>query len=194
MELMHAAKSLMGHLMRPVHAGDEKLISHLAADAPPHSITLASDAFEDGGFIPPKYTQDGSNLSPPLRWANMPADTKELVLICEDPDAPKAEPFAHWIAFGLSPSTTSLLEGVPTDATISAGGYPAKQSLNSANKVGYIGPNPPIGHGPHHYHFQLFALGDPSQLCGLPDRHLIAKVMNGKVLAVGDLIGLYERT
>ena len=122
MELKHAAKSVIGHLLRPIHAGDEKLVSQQAIpEAPPDSITLTSEAFDDGGEIPRRYSQDGENYSPPMQWSNLPPNTKELVLICEDPDAPMAQPYVHWIAFGLSPSITSILENVPTDATISAG-------------------------------------------------------------------------
>jgi Raf kinase inhibitor-like YbhB/YbcL family protein len=194
MEVAHAAKSLIGHLLRPIHAGEDKLATQQPlVDRANERIEISSDAFGHDEAIPTKYSQDGQNISPALRWSNVPKDAKELVLICEDPDAPMPQPYVHWILFGLSPSADHLPEHVPTTATVQAGGFDAQQSLNSANKVGYIGPKPPIGHGVHHYHFQMFALNAPSLLGGQPDRDTIAKSIKDKVMAAGDLVGLYER-
>ncbi len=193
MTVMQAAKNLFGHLIRPLHASGS-LTGEKAAPDPVADMPMQSTAFLNGEPIPQKYSQDGENISPPLSWSDVPAEAKELVLICEDPDAPMIQPFVHWMMFGLSPSTTSLPEHVPTEETVRAGGYRAMQSMNSAKSIGYVGPKPPAGHGPHHYHFQLFALNAPSFLAGRPDRDTLAKALDGKVIAMGELIGTYERT
>jgi phosphatidylethanolamine-binding protein (PEBP) family uncharacterized protein len=61
------------------------------------SIQITSEAFGPGQAIPPPYTADGKNVSPPLNWDGLPAETQELALIVADPDAPKPEPFIHWV-------------------------------------------------------------------------------------------------
>jgi phosphatidylethanolamine-binding protein (PEBP) family uncharacterized protein len=68
------------------------------------TITVTSDAITDGQAIPVKYTADGQNISPPLAWKNVPAKAAALVLIVDDPDAPSAQPFCHWVVVNLPPT------------------------------------------------------------------------------------------
>jgi phosphatidylethanolamine-binding protein (PEBP) family uncharacterized protein len=49
---------------------------------------LRTLAFEQGGTIPKKYTCDGDDFSPALRWSGVPEGTRSLVLLCNDADAP----------------------------------------------------------------------------------------------------------
>jgi len=196
MDMIHSAKTLIGHALRPFHAGGEKLASNdpqiSRAGGIEAFLDVGSVAFEADGPIPRKYSGEGENVSPPLRWSGIPASAKELVLICEDPDAPKAEPFILWVLYGLSALQTSLPEGIPTTQSLAMlGGL--MQGKNSAGKTGYTGPMPPIGHGTHHYHFQLFALSEPTGLSSSPSRDELINAMSGHVLALGDLIGTYER-
>jgi Raf kinase inhibitor-like YbhB/YbcL family protein len=189
MALMHEVKVLFGKALSGIHAGEERLASQNIKA--PAKISLHSTAFGEGAMIPPRYSGEGANVSPPLAWSGMPTECKELVLVCEDPDAPMPQPYIHWIAFGILPSVTSLPEGVPAKAEAGIGGM--KQGKNSSGKVGYTGPMPPLGHGVHHYHFQLFAL-DAAVTPGLEgDRKELVKAMAGHVIAEGELVGTYER-
>jgi phosphatidylethanolamine-binding protein (PEBP) family uncharacterized protein len=77
------------------------------------NILITSDAFLEGETIPTKYTCDGDDLSPDLRWSDIPPNTRSLALICEDPDAPSGT-FTHWVLFDLPPTVTELPEGVCT--------------------------------------------------------------------------------
>jgi phosphatidylethanolamine-binding protein (PEBP) family uncharacterized protein len=52
------------------------------------TIQLTSSAFAEEQPIPTKYTCDGEDISPPLKWSNIPQGAKSLALICDDPDAP----------------------------------------------------------------------------------------------------------
>ena len=197
MDVIHSAKTLIGHALRPFHAGGEKLASNdqqiSRAGGIEDFLDVESVVFEADGPIPRKYSGEGENVSPPLRWSGIPAGAKELVLICEDPDAPKAEPYIHWVLYGLSAQQTSLPEGIPaTESLAMLGGF--RQGRNSAGKIGYTGPMPPIGHGVHRYHFQLFALFEATGLSNHPDRDELIDAMSGHVLALGDLVGTYERT
>jgi len=155
-------------------------------------ITITSSAFKHNEPIPRKYTGEGTDVSPPLAWSGIPDGARELALIMDDPDAPRAEPWVHWVIYKLPPTLTGLPEGVPKTPTLSepAG---ATQGNNTWPKIGYNGPMPPPGHGVHHYHFKLYALDTTLDLQpGLDKKGLLAK-MQGHILGEGELIGTYER-
>lgn len=153
------------------------------------SIHLMSEAFDDGGEIPSRYTADGENLSPPLAWTGIPAEAKSLVLIVEDPDAPDpAAPqrvWNHWLVYNLPPDNHWLPEGVAADQMPSG----AKPALNDWNNPGYGGPQPPIGQ--HRYFHKILALDTLLPDLGQPARADLEEAMRGHVLATGELVGLY---
>jgi len=113
-------------------------------------MKLVSSAFDDGAAIPRRFTCDGENLSPPLQWSGTPAGARSFVLLCDDPDAP-AGTWHHWAAYDIPPAVTELAVDAEQNAKL-------RQAVNDFRKVGYGGPCPPHGHGPHHYHFRLLAL------------------------------------
>jgi len=156
------------------------------------TITLSSNAFEAGKPIPQKHTADGQNLSPALTWSNLPEGTQQLALIIDDPDAPRDEPFVHWVLYGIPAAIEELPEGIPKEETLSEP-IQGVQGTNDFGQIGYGGPAPPRGHGTHHYHFTLYALDDsPDLKAGLTKQDLL-KAIDGHVLARGELVGTYER-
>jgi len=172
-------------------AGDERLAySHIDA---PETLTIASDAFEAGDTIPRRYTADWDNISPPLKWSAMPAETASVVLMVEDPDAPTPNPFVHWMVYNLAPATRTLPEGIapPPNKFDQPEGF--MQGKNSTLRLGYTGAAPPRGDLPHHYHFQLFALDKVLETAPGAGRSELSKAMKGHVLAKGRLIGVYQR-
>ena len=109
------------------------------------AIQLTSSAFRPGGAVPRPYTGDGVDRSPPLAWSGLPPGTKELALICDDPDAPQPEPWVHWVIYKIPATVTGLPEGVAaSDKPAAPAG--ALQGPNSFRKTGYGGPAPPKGH------------------------------------------------
>jgi Raf kinase inhibitor-like YbhB/YbcL family protein len=156
------------------------------------SLTLRSSSFADGRAIPKRHTGDGEDLSPPLSWSAVPPNTKELVLIVDDPDAPRSDPWVHWLICKIPGSLTELKEGVPPNASPE---YPpgAVQGNNSWGALGYRGPAPPRGHGVHHYHFKLYALDAALDLKPGIDKHDLMNEMSGHILAHGELVGTYQR-
>ncbi len=150
---------------------------------------ISSDSFSDGDPIPDKYTKDGENISPPLSWSEVPQGTKELLLICDDPDAPTPEPFVHWVVYGLAPDRKGIPEGGARD-----GAPDFHVGLNSRNETAYIGPAPPEGDDPHHYHFRLYALDEKTNLPDRATRTDLQEAMAGRVLAQSELEGTYART
>lgn len=193
MAIMEKVERLLGRALQRVRSGDEKLASHQPqATAGEGRIEITSTAFAGNAPIPLKYSQDGQNVSPALSWKGVPANASELVLVCEDPDAPFPSPFVHWIMYHIPPQTPELPENLPQTQTP---GKPAgaTQAKNSAKTWGYTGPKPPKGHGVHHYHFQIFAVDAPLNVDDSPDVDDLLKAMSGHVLAQGELVGTYER-
>ena len=152
-------------------------------------LALASPAIMPGGTIPREYTCDGADSSPPLAWSGVPAGTASLVLVVEDPDAPRGT-FGHWGVYDLPPGTPGLAAGYHA-------GRPApglREARNDFGTVGYGGPCPPPGAGPHRYHFALLALNRPS--LALPAGASVAQILNAAtpyVIGRAELVATYRR-
>ena len=155
-------------------------------------IGVTSAAFPDGGNIPARYAEPGGNLSPALSWSALPENTASIAILCEDPDAPGTEAFSHWVAFNLPPSMTSVPEGLPKDASPSElkGGA---QGVNHFGRLGYDGPAPPRGDGPHRYQFQIYALDEMLTLPPGASAQALRKVTKGHIVGKGVLVGLFSR-
>lgn len=160
------------------------------------AMQLTSTAFADGEPIPRRYTGEGEDVSPPLSWTDLPEGTRELALVCDDPDAPSAEPWVHWVLYKIPPEADGLPEGLPRTGRLKnpPGALQGKNSWPSGETIGYRGPMPPPGHGEHHYVFTLFALevklvADPGQT-----KKMLLEDMEGRILEVATLTGTYERT
>ena len=150
-------------------------------------IKITSSVFEDGGLIPAKYTCDGADMSPPLRWDVVPEGTKSVALICDDPDAPMGT-FVHWVIFGLPAETRELAENIPSDETLPNG---AKQGVSDFGRIGYGGPCPPSG--THRYFFKIYALDTEVALAAGASKRELLGAMEGHILGQGQLIGKYKR-
>jgi Raf kinase inhibitor-like YbhB/YbcL family protein len=146
-------------------------------------LNLTSDSFQSGQPIPTQYTCDGADQTPVLHWGDPPQGTRGFALVIDDPDAPSGT-FRHWGVYNIPASARSI------GGSRRAG----SEVTNDFGKPGYGGPCPPKGHGPHHYHFKLFALDvDPLDV---PPNAKVADVENAAqkhAIAQGELIGTYER-
>jgi len=155
------------------------------------ALTITSPAFFHNEDIPPEFTCDGLDVSPPLEWSGVPEQAKSLVLVVEDPDAPDpAAPkmvWVHWLLYNLPPTTTSFEQGI-TGGDLPPG---AKEGINNWQQKGYGGPCPPIGR--HRYFFKLFALDTVLDELEEPTTAELAKAMDGHILDQAELIGLYQR-
>jgi hypothetical protein len=182
----------LGHALRGVRAGFEKIVSEAPEFAGvADTIRLESPAFEDGGSIPARFTADGEGVSPPLSFDDLPARARSLVLIVEDPDAPSPEPFVHLLSFDLPPQIAELPEGLFRSPKHE--GLEEDLGRNSFHKAAYLPPDPPNGHGPHLYAFQVFAVNRQLNFEHPPSRKAVVEAMQGHVLAKGLLVGTYER-
>jgi len=177
----------LGKALKNVRAGHGKLaIATLGAEDMLNKggFRLASPAFDDGEPLDPSFTADEEDaVAPPLEWTAPPPEALELVLIVEDPDAPTPEPFCHWLVWGLRAQQGKLLEGET----------PPRVGKNSFRNSEWLLPDPPTGHGPHDYVFQLFALDLPLALLPGAGRSELVDAMEGHVLAAAIITGTYER-
>ena len=182
------------------------------------TMDISSPAFRETRprkRIPERNTCFGENISPPLKWSNVPANAKSLAIIVEEPEerirtlgdykALASGGFVHWILYNIPISTTNLPEGLPTSTTVLPGGI--TQGLNSDGGIGYKGPCPPIsvvqyggttGKGrwssdpPHEYHFRIYALDTQIEIGpGATNEKLLAAMKN-HTLAFGEAVGKYQ--
>jgi Raf kinase inhibitor-like YbhB/YbcL family protein len=143
---------------------------------------LTSPAFEHGQRIPRKHTCEGEDVSPPLAWSGVPEGTRSLALVVDDPDAPGGT-FTHWAAWEIDAAAGGLGEGEA----------PPFEGQNDFGSVGWGGPCPPPGHGPHRYFFRLHALEGELELPAGAARAEVERTIAGRGLAVAELVGIYER-
>ena len=171
------------------------LVSAGAPGQPPQgpaatALELRSPSFAAMAAIPRRYTCEGEDVSPELRWSGVPERAQSLVLIVEDPDAPDpAAPqtiWVHWVLYELPADATGLPEAV-SEAGLPPG---TRQGANDWKRTGYRGPCPPIGR--HRYVHRLYALDAKLGDLGHPGRAELLKAMSGKVIAQAELIGTYQ--
>ncbi|MEX2673534.1 MAG: YbhB/YbcL family Raf kinase inhibitor-like protein [Phycisphaeraceae bacterium] len=159
-------------------------------------MQITSPAFQDGQVIPRRYTEDGDNTSPPLSWNNVPEKTREFALIMEDPDAPRPDPWVHWVAYSIPRDLRNLPGRIPHNLLVTLDNARFRQGINSWGEghVGYRGPSPPPGHGTHRYYFHLYALDRPLSLGEAIEKDaLLAAISRVRVLDEAILLGRYER-
>jgi Raf kinase inhibitor-like YbhB/YbcL family protein len=155
------------------------------------SLQLTSPAFTAGGSIPSRFTCEGDDISPPLRWSGAPEGTRSFALIVDDPDAPDPKApkmtYVHWVLYNIPPSTTELPQGVKPN-TLPQG---TREGTNDFKRADYGGPCPPIGR--HRYFFKLYALDTTLPDLGHPDKAKLESAMKGHVLGEAELMGSYEK-
>lgn len=147
------------------------------------AFALETSAFDNAQAIPSRYTCEGGDVSPPIRWRNVPEGTRSFALVVDDPDAPRGV-FTHWIGWGLDPAAGGLGEGEPAP----------NEGQNDFGTTGYRGPCPPPGHGRHRYVFRLYALDAELELGAGAAKAELEQAIEGHVLITAELVGTYERT
>jgi Raf kinase inhibitor-like YbhB/YbcL family protein len=152
------------------------------------ALTITSPAFKQGEVIPTRYTRDGENVSPPLRWHDAPPRTRSFVVLVEDPDAPSGT-FRHWAIYNIPAGESDLPEGASGQ-----GRGAAEEGVNGFGNARYDGPQPPKGHGPHHYHFRLAALDVPRLdiASSASAEDVWAKALP-HIIAEAEVVGVYAR-
>jgi Raf kinase inhibitor-like YbhB/YbcL family protein len=143
------------------------------------ALKVTSSAFKPNGYIPVKYTCKGEDVNPPLDVSGMPAQTKGLTLIIDDPDAPGGS-WLHWTVWNI-PLTHHLMEDY----------IPGQQGKNDFGRTKYGGPCPPSG--THRYFFKVYALDEVLDLTEGASRRELETAMKDHIVGYGELIGLCKK-
>ena len=153
------------------------------------AFRLTSTAFGHDADLPDEQLGEDEGVSPPLEWSGVPEGTKELALVCEDPDA-ETGVFTHWIVYAIAPDATSLDGALPREAYLES---PVElcQGLNEYDELGYSGPEADDDRGPHRIFFRLFALD--TELLDLPPgatRAELRAAAKDHIIARAELVGI----
>lgn len=148
------------------------------------TLQVTSAAFKEGSPIPDVYSSYAAGTRPPLTWSKAPKGAKSFAVIVEDPDAPMATPFVHWVMWNVPATDRGVPEGRVPEGAI--------EGKMGAGRMGYFGPHPPPG-APHHYHFEVFAVDRPLNLEPGADAKALEDAMAGHVLASGELVATYQK-
>jgi Raf kinase inhibitor-like YbhB/YbcL family protein len=182
----------VGHALLNQRAGMEKVLyNQLFRERQTARLDIRSKAFVFNARIPKRYTADGEGLSPPLEWDEVPEDTGSLALIVEDADSPTPHPLVHAIVVDLGNIDGSIEEGALNSPHHA--GFGLAMGQNSFFRQAWLPPDPPRGHGEHRYVFQMFALRAGPPFSAAPGRGEFIDVVLDRAIAVGCLIGTYQR-
>jgi Raf kinase inhibitor-like YbhB/YbcL family protein len=151
-------------------------------------MELTSKAFDAGQEIPARYTCDGEDISPPLKWRNVPREVESLALVLDDPDSPSGR-WSHWVVYDIPPEVRELDEDVPPEGRLPWGG---SQGRNDFGELGYGGPCPGGGET-HRYYFRLYALDAPCKLAMGATRAQLLEWAHDHTLAETELMGRFRR-
>ena len=143
------------------------------------ALNIGSPVFKVGTTIPERYTCEGKDMNPPLEIGNIPAEAKSLVLIVDDPDAPRGT-WLHWLVWNI-----------PIVNRINENEVPGVQGLNSFGRIAYGGPCPPSG--THRYYFKVYALNRFLDLAEGATLKEVDTAMQSHVIAYGEVVGLYKK-
>jgi Raf kinase inhibitor-like YbhB/YbcL family protein len=151
-------------------------------------LKLESSAFARDGQIPPRYTCEGVDVSPPFSWSGTPAGTRGFAMICSDPDAPSGT-FYHWAVYNIPPNASALNEAQATSRT-----SPFAHALNDFGREGYGGPCPPRGDRVHRYQFRLYAVDvTPLPVPGHSHCRDVERAARAHALIETELVGHFSR-
>jgi len=156
-------------------------------------MELHSTAFVEGEFLPIRHSALQGNRSPPLNWTTPPRGTRELAILCDDPDAHSLTPWVHWLIYGIPPEMNGLPEGIQPlgEPPMSPPVYQGKNSWPDGQTLGYRGPQPPPGDPPHRYRFRLFASDRRLELPPGSDAQTLQSRLARHLIATATLTGLF---
>ncbi|WP_420000004.1 YbhB/YbcL family Raf kinase inhibitor-like protein [Streptomyces boninensis] len=130
-------------------------------------LAVTATSFGPGERMPDRHAADRGNTAPEIEITGVPAGTAELALIMHDPDAPLPHGFTHWVVYGIDPATTKV----------------------TGDKA-YMGPQPPPGHGTHHYYFWVYALD--TVVSGEPSREEFLTTYGPHIIEQNRLVGTFS--
>ena len=167
-----------------------------APAAPPAPVmVLTVSGWADGDPIPVKFTQAGEQVSPEMKWTNVPKGTMTFLLHMHDPDVARnktTDTQVHWLMWNIPGTATGLPENVPKGADLPDGSH----QISASGPV-YRGPGAPATGPPHHYTFEIYALDTKLDVTAGTDafdtRANVMKAVQGHILGKAVYVGLFRR-
>jgi Raf kinase inhibitor-like YbhB/YbcL family protein len=190
--MLEKLPEIVGHALINQRAGMEQVVYNLLhRERDTARLSVSSPKFVFNGRLPTRYTADGEGISPPLEWDAVPAGTGSIAILVEDADSPTPHPLVHAIVVDIDSEIRSLDEGALASPHHEGAGLDTGQ--NSFFQRAWLPPDPPRGHGEHRYVFQVFALIPGADFSTVPGRREFIEVILDRAIAVGCIIGTYER-
>ncbi|QLH74366.1 MAG: YbhB/YbcL family Raf kinase inhibitor-like protein [Methanomassiliicoccales archaeon] len=145
-------------------------------------VALGFDRF------PRKYTGEGENISPPISIDG--AKGRSMAIVVDDPDCPTGT-WVHWVIWNM-PVVPLVPEAIEKRPHIERP-FMAVQGTNSGDEIGYDGPLPPRGHGPHRYYFKVYVLDSEIDLEAGATKEDLMRAIRGRTIQQGETMATYER-
>jgi len=142
-------------------------------------MEITSPEFKNNEMMPERFGYARDNVNPELNIDGVPAGAQSLVLIVDDPDAPR-NTWVHWVLYDIP-----VIDRIEEDSA------PGTQGITDYRQKRYGGPMPPSG--THRYFFKLYALDKKLGLKEGADKKTVERAMEGHILDQAELIGLYKK-
>lgn len=142
-------------------------------------MKISSPDFSHNSPLPAKFSCAGLKVNPGFIIEGIPADTKTLALIVDDPDAVRGT-FVHWVVYNIPPVT-----GIKEDSV------PGSEGINSLGSAAYVPPCPPSG--THRYFFKIYALDTELDFNSPPSKEELESAMQNHILNKAELVGLFKK-
>lgn len=150
-------------------------------------VVIKSDAFEDGGIVPEKYTSNGDNVQPGFTITNLPDNAVSIAIILHDIDVALGGGIGdvfHWSAWNIPASAGGIPEGGLPEGSVNG--------PSIRGQPGYMGPGAPAGPRYHHYVFEFYVLSENLDIPVTSTREEILAAMDGKVVGKAAYVGRYR--
>lgn len=141
-------------------------------------MILTSNDFINESVLNKRHTCDGEDISPNLKWEQVPTSTKSFALTCIDLDH-EAGLISHWNIINIPADCREISRGGP---------IPGMEIENDLSTTYYEGPCQPDKI--HRYVFRLHAL-NVEQIEGVTALNF-RKLIKTHVLETAEIIGLYQ--
>lgn len=148
-------------------------------------MRVTSNAFEDGGIIPIRFTSHGDNVQPDFTITGAPAETAGYAIIMHDIEVAlqgSTDDVTHWVAFNIP--SPNIPEGSLPEGSV--------QGANITGQPAFMGSGAPIKGRYHHYVFEFYALSEKLDLQAGASRDDVMAAMEGKVIGKAAYIGKYS--
>lgn len=151
-------------------------------------LKIKSGAFEEGGWIPARYTGRGEDVSPDFTIEGIAPNAKSIAITLDDASHPFLPNYNHWVIWNL-PVQATIPEGIPHGEAVDCLGGATQGVAYGRNR--YKGPKPPLK-SIHTYVFTVFILDCRIDLAANGTKQDLLHKMEGHILQQAELSGKFQ--